>query len=88
MPVRHTPTHTLRGACIDSIPIPIALRCVNCGSKALVAEPDLADDSIVRCTDCETEIGRWSNVQKQALESSAEEIKKRLKDIGDGFHPS
>ena len=74
---------------MESVPIPVELSCGKCGNKALVAEPDLADDSTVRCTECGTHIGRWGDVKKRALEASAEEIKKRIKDtFGGGFHPS
>ena len=74
---------------MEPIPIPVELRCGKCGSKALVAKPDLTDDSAVTCTACGVEIGRWGDVRKQALESSAEQLKKHLKDsLGDSFRPS
>lgn len=74
---------------MEPIPIPVELRCAKCGSKALVAESNLTDDSIIICAACGTEIGRWGDVRQQALKASAEEIKKRLKDeFGDSFDPS
>jgi hypothetical protein len=80
------------GAFLDPILIPIELRCGKCGAKALVAEGDgdnPADDALVTCTSCGAASGRWADVRQQALASSTEQIKKRLKDsFGDGFKPS
>ena len=64
---------------MEPIPIPVELRCGKCGGKTLVAKPDLADDSVVSCTACGTEMGRWGDVQQKAREATAEEVKKRLK---------
>ncbi len=67
---------------MDSIPIPVEFRCGKCGEKALLAEGDtLTDDSIVSCTACGANVGRWGDVKQQTLDLSAEEIKKRLKDL-------
>ena len=67
---------------MDSIPIPVEFCCGNCGEKALLAEVDtLTDDSIVSCTACGANVGRWGDVKQQTLDLSAEELKKRLKDL-------
>jgi DNA-directed RNA polymerase subunit RPC12/RpoP len=75
---------------MDSIPVPIELRCGKCGEKALIAEGDtLTEESMVSCTSCGAKLGKWGEVKQQALETSAEQIKKRLKDrFGDAFKPS
>ena len=66
---------------MDSLPVPLDLRCDKCGRLALVAEPELADDSAVRCANCGAEIGRWGEVKQEALKSSAKELRKRVKHI-------
>ncbi len=67
---------------MDSVPIPVEFRCGKCGEKALRAEGDtLTEDSIVSCTACGANVGRWGDVKQQTLDLSAEELKKRLKDL-------
>ena len=54
---------TLRGILMESTPIPVELSCGKGGSKALVAEPDLADDKhrqMHRMQDAYRSLGRRS----------------------------
>jgi hypothetical protein len=77
---------------MDPIQVPIKISCGKCGSNALVAEGEgetPADDALVTCSSCGAQMGRWADVRQKALESSTEQIKKRLKDaLGDSFRPS
>jgi hypothetical protein len=44
------------------------LRCGKCGSNGITVPAHSTDDSIVTCTDCGNEIGRWGDVRVGILD--------------------
>jgi hypothetical protein len=70
--------------------VPVKLRCPN-GHETLVTDDNdqPQPDSPVYCTSCGAQLGRWRDVQAQALHAVGEEIKRRLRDnFGDSFRPT
>jgi DNA-directed RNA polymerase subunit RPC12/RpoP len=76
---------------MDSMNIPVELRCGKCGQKTLEASGEgetPADNAEVTCTSCGNRIGTWAEVREHALQQSTEQIKKQLADtFGDAFKP-
>ena len=46
------------------------LRCRKCGSNRLTVPAHSTNGSIVTCTDCGAEIGRWGDVRVGSLEEA------------------
>src|SRR6266704_5852044 len=46
------------------------LRCRKCGSNRFVVPAHSTNESIVTCTDCGAEIGRWGDVRVGILEEA------------------
>ena len=46
------------------------LRCRKCGSNRLTVPAHSTNESIVTCTDCGAEIGRWGDVRVGILEEA------------------
>jgi hypothetical protein len=62
------------------IRVPVEIRCGMCGEKSLKPSGDtLTDSSEVKCASCGTIIGTWGEVRARVQESSAEQVKQRLK---------
>jgi uncharacterized protein YbaR (Trm112 family) len=68
--------------------IPVELLCPQCKQKSLVTDdegPEPKDGSLVYCKSCGAKVGLWSEVREAVLKSKAEQIRKKLEDMGPLF---
>lgn len=59
--------------------INIKLTCKHCGSNDLEIPDDATDESMVTCKGCNTEVGKWGDVQQAAKDAARDEIDGELK---------
>jgi hypothetical protein len=57
-----------------------SISCGKCGSNELLVPEDTADDSIVVCSSCGHELGRWGDIQAAVLKSAEEKVAEDFKD--------
>lgn len=61
--------------------IRITFTCKKCGGNTLSLPDEPTDNSIVSCSSCGVEVGRWGDIQAAALGAAKDKVEKDLTDV-------